>query len=198
MENPYEKCPVFENEAYLLRLVEASDAPDLLSVYSDEKAVPFFNSDNCGGDTFYYTTLERMNEAIAFWHYSYKIKEFVRWSIIEKSTDTAVGTIELFHRRSEDYFNNCGILRLDLRSDYEREEKIFEILSLIVKPAFASFDCQKMATKIPPFASGRKAAAGRLGFTASEEKLIGWHDRKIYGDYYVLFREKQELEIPEI
>ncbi len=50
MVNPYEKCPVYESEKYLLRLVEASDAPDLLSVYSDEKAVPFFNSDNCHGD----------------------------------------------------------------------------------------------------------------------------------------------------
>ena len=45
MVNPYEKCPVYENENYLLRLVETSDAPDLLLVYSDEKAVPFFNSD---------------------------------------------------------------------------------------------------------------------------------------------------------
>ncbi len=62
MSNPYEKCPSFENEQYLLRLVEASDAPDLLSVYSDEKAVPLFNSDNCHGDDFHYTTLQRMQD----------------------------------------------------------------------------------------------------------------------------------------
>lgn len=36
--NPYEKCPVFENESYLLRLVTAEDAADLLKVYSDERA----------------------------------------------------------------------------------------------------------------------------------------------------------------
>ena len=34
MVNPYEKCPVYENENYLLRLVETSDALDLLLVYS--------------------------------------------------------------------------------------------------------------------------------------------------------------------
>ena len=50
MTNPYEKCPVFENEKYLLRYIEAGDAPDLLLVYSDEKAWPIFNSDNCTGD----------------------------------------------------------------------------------------------------------------------------------------------------
>ncbi len=28
--NPYKNCPVYENENYLLRLVEVSDAQDLL------------------------------------------------------------------------------------------------------------------------------------------------------------------------
>ena len=37
MMSVYEKCPVLENEKYLLRLVEKGDASDLLSVYSDEK-----------------------------------------------------------------------------------------------------------------------------------------------------------------
>ena len=55
MCNPYEKCPVYENENYLLRMVRKEDKEDLLKVYSDEKAVPFFNSDNCGGDDFHYT-----------------------------------------------------------------------------------------------------------------------------------------------
>ena len=58
MMNPYEKCPVFENENYLIRLIDDLDAPDLLLVYSDEKAVAFFNSDNCGGDDFHMTRLE--------------------------------------------------------------------------------------------------------------------------------------------
>ena len=72
MSNPYEKCPVLENEQYLLRLVEASDAPDLLAVYSDEKAVPLFNSDNCHGDDFHYTTLQRMQDAVGFWLWAYQ------------------------------------------------------------------------------------------------------------------------------
>ena len=50
----YEKCNVIENENYILRLVEAEDCEDLLKVYSDKNALPFFNSDNCDGDNFYY------------------------------------------------------------------------------------------------------------------------------------------------
>ena len=179
---------MFENENYLLRFVEASDAPDLFLVYSDEKAVPFFNSDNCNGDDFHYTLLEHMQGAIDAWHSEYDRKGFVRWTIIDKKICQAIGTIELFNRQAEDYFNNCGILRLDLRSDYEQEGNIFAILSLITQPAFELFDCSMIATKVPSFASERKSAIEQLGFTASEEKLIGGHDGKIYTDYYVLMK----------
>ena len=58
MINPYEKCPVYENENYMLRMVRKEDKEDLLKVYSDEKAVPFFNSDNCGGDDFHCVTVK--------------------------------------------------------------------------------------------------------------------------------------------
>ena len=69
--NVYEKCPVLESENFLLRKVCLEDSDDLLKVYSDEKAVPFFNGDNCHGDDFYYTTIERMQEAVKFWLWSY-------------------------------------------------------------------------------------------------------------------------------
>ena len=184
--NPYEKCPVYENERYLLRLIEASDAADLLLVYSDEKAVPFFNSDNCNGDDFHYTTLERMQSAVDFWQQAHTEGWFVRWVIIDKNIGHAVGTIELFNRQANDYFNNCGLLRLDLRSDYERAESIFEILSLIVPPTFELFSCQMIATKVPSFASERKNAVERLEFALSEKALVGGDDGKHYKDYYVL------------
>lgn len=71
MINPYEKCPVFENENYLLRLVEATDAPDLFLVYSDKRAVLYFNSDNCFGN-FYCELLEYVENMIKFWLMEYK------------------------------------------------------------------------------------------------------------------------------
>ena len=183
--NPYENCPVFENETYLLRLVEAADAPDLLTVYSDEKAWPIFNADNCTGN-FRITTLERMERAVSMWLHSYQIHDFVRWTIYDKCAKKAVGTIELFNRKAEDYFNDCGLLRLDLRSDYENAADISEITSLILMPTFDMFSCKMIATKIVPVARERKNAFEAFGFTASAEKLVGGHDGKIYTDYYVL------------
>ena len=185
---PYEKCPSYEGENYLVRKLEVRDTSDLLNVYSDEKAVPLFNSDNCNGDDFHYTSLERMQQAVEFWLWSYTNKYFVRFSIIDKRIQKVIGTIELFHRDSKDYFNRCGLLRLDLKSDYEKEKPISEILSLIVPPAYDLFDCDMVATKIPTFAGERKAAAVQNGFFATDKALVGGDDGKIYTNYDVRLR----------
>lgn len=186
-KNPdvYKSCPSFENERFLLRFVELSDCDDLLKVYSDMKAVPFFNSDNCGGDDFYYTTRERMTEAIKYWLWEYGRKGFVRLTIVDKSSDKAIGTIELFRRKADDYFTDCGLLRLDLRSDYEKADIIENILSLITQPTFTLFNCDKIATKAIEAAEERRKALTNCRFSLYFEKLIG-HDGTPYSNYYVI------------
>ena len=134
MEEIYRSCPEFENNDYILRMVRQEDRLDLLKVYSDKEVVSFFNSDNCGGDDFYYTTENRMQQAIDYWLFEYNRQGFVRWTIISKETHEAIGTIELFHRDAADYFTDCGLLRLDIRSDYEMSDKIIKILSLMAPP----------------------------------------------------------------
>lgn len=106
--NIYKTCPVLEGERFLLRLTEQNDLGGLLEVYSDRNALPFFNSDNCDGDNFYYNTAERMAKAYDFWKLSYENGWFARLSIIDKAASRAVGTVELCLRVSEDTFNNMG------------------------------------------------------------------------------------------
>ena len=74
MSDVYENCPAFENDKFLLRFSQLDDAEDLVSVYSDKNALPFFNSDNCHGDNFYYPNEDRMRQAIKFWLSSYSSK----------------------------------------------------------------------------------------------------------------------------
>lgn len=185
MENVYKNCPKYENESYILRMVSQEDKLDLLKVYSDKKALPFFNSDNCGGDDFYYTTERRMEQAIDYWFFEYNRAGFVRWTIVLKATNEAIGTIELFHRDADDYFTNCGLLRLDIRSDYETTNEIVRILKLIIEPTYTLFHCDKIATKAISSATERIVALKKLGFVLSEEKLIG-HDGTKYDSYFVL------------
>lgn len=184
MQDVYECCPEFEGERFVIRQISQDDCEDMLRIYSDEQSVPLFNSDNCHGDDFHYVTMERMRSAIAFWCYSYMHRYFVRWAVVDKTSGEVIGTIELFKREADDWFTDCGILRLDLRSDYEHEGVIWEILDLIVPKAYALFDCSMIVTKAVPAAKERICALSRLGFTRSDEKLIG-HDGAEYGDYSV-------------
>jgi hypothetical protein len=183
MDNVYVKCPEFENKQFKLRFISIEDCDDLLKVYSDKKAVPLFNSDNCGGDDFYYNTRERMKQALDYWKFEYDRKGFVRWSIVDKKDNTPIGTIELFNRLSKDYFNNCGLLRLDLRSDYETKNNIIDILNLITDKTYQLFECNMIATKAIPIASERIKALKELGFLPTKHKLIG-HGGAEYSSYY--------------
>lgn len=187
MDSVYISCPEFENGRFNLRFISINDCDDLLKVYSDKKAVPLFNSDNCGGDDFYYNTRERMKQALDYWKFEYDRKGFVRWSIIDKRDNVVIGTIELFHRDSKDYFNNCGLLRLDLRSDYETKNDIIYILKLIINETYSLFECNMIATKASSFAKERIKALKELDFLPSENKLIG-HDGTEYSSYY--FKKK--------
>lgn len=185
MKNVYASVPSFENEKYFLRFVQSDDANNLLEVYSDKNALPFFNSDNCHGDNFYYPTLEKMKDAIDFWLKSYDSKWFVRWAIIDKNSNKAIGTIELFHREADDFFNHTGILRLDLKSNYEEADDIKSIVELIKDAAFSLFETDRIATKIPNYAIERTTAFTELGFNKTEEFLIGTMDGYAYKDYWI-------------
>ena len=171
--NIYEDCPTLENEKFLLRLFANEDCDDLLKVYSDKNALPFFNSDNCDGDNFYYATKERMAEALDFWNLSYKNGWFARLSIVDKTVSNVIGTVELCLRVSEDEFNNMGILRVDVRSDYEKEDVLYEVITLITPHLSELLGCNGIITKAPIYAVERIKAIQKAGFTKSEHLLIG-------------------------
>ena len=184
--NIYEKCPVLENNRFILRLTEKEDCTDLLEVYSDKNALPFFNSDNCHGDNFYYATKERMSEALSFWDMSYENGWFARMSIVDKSKLKVIGTIEVCLRVSEDAFNGMGILRVDVRSDYEREEALFDIFSLIVDPMYEMIGCEEILTKAPIYAVERIKAIRKAGFVKSDHLLIGGQNGYAYDGYWTV------------
>lgn len=112
----------------------------------------------------------------------------MRWSVVDQAKGKAVGTIEGFHRDAKDCFTNCCLLRLDLRSDYEKSEEIASVLSLIVPASFVLFDCDKVATKAVPAAGERIRALGEMGFVLSDEKLTG-DDGTRYDRYFVLKKQ---------
>lgn len=182
--NIYEHCPTLESNQFLLRLVTEEDCDDLLKVYSDKHALPFFNSDNCNGDNFYYPTKERMAEAFKFWTWSYENGWFVRLAIVDKAISRAVGTVELCLRASDDPFNNMGILRVDVRSDYETEAVLYEVIALTAPQMAELLGCRGVLTKAPIYAVERISALQKAGFAKSEHLLVG-HNGYAYDGYWV-------------
>ena len=190
MKNVYLDCPVLENESFLLRFTTQKDSGDLLEVYSDKNSLPFFNSDNCHGDNFYYPTKEKMDATIEFWLDSYEKKWFVRWSIIDKKKEKAIGSIELFHRVADDAFNDAGVLRMDLRSDYENADVIYDILNIIVPPAYDLFECNEIISKVPLYAIERAKAFSKYGFAKTDRLMVGTMDHYAYKDYWAITKNE--------
>ncbi|MFD3157978.1 GNAT family N-acetyltransferase [Haloimpatiens sp. FM7330] len=179
MKNIYEECPVYKNKLITLKQTTMEDAQELLECYSDEKAVPFFNSDNCQGDDFHYTTIERMQKAVDFWDFSYKNKYFVRWTIILNDTNKKIGTVEMFHRIADDEFNHHGVLRIDLQSHYEKQPVIDAILEIVDENFYEAFDVKAILTKAIPNAAERITSLIQKGYQPTNKKL------GIYDDYFV-------------
>lgn len=114
-----------------------------------------------------------MAEAIRFWHMAYENGWFVRLSIVDKSILSVIGTVELCVRVSEDEFNNMGIFRVDVRSDYEQEESLYDIFHLLHQKLEEMLGCKGVLTKAPIYAVERMKAIQRVGFAKSEHLLIG-------------------------
>ena len=180
----YEKCPELKSEHYRLRLTAAEDLEGLLQVYSDVNALPFFNSDNCHGDNFYYTTRERMKEALDFWETSYKNGWFARMTITEIASGKILGTVELCRRASEDAFDGMCILRVDVGSGYETEAVLTEVFGLIAPYTDGLLGTRGIVTKGPVYAVERVKALKNNGFLPSEQLLVGGHDGYRYNGYW--------------
>ncbi len=183
MTDIYLHCPTLEGPSLTLRPLLHSDAQGLLAIYGDAANLPFFNSDNCHGDTFHYTTLDRMEEAVRFWQYAYEVRAFVRWTL--EVGGRIAGMVECFRREAEDAFTDCALLRIDLGRADDTADVHDELLSLLLPHLQAWFGCCRAATKAPAIAQARQTALRAHGFRPSSKSLIG-HDGTRYGDYWLL------------
>ncbi|KFI65578.1 GNAT family N-acetyltransferase [Bifidobacterium cuniculi] len=183
--NIYDSCPELCDDTYRIRLIEPGDAEDLFAVYGDRLALPFFNSDNCHGSNFYCRTLYDVQESIRYWLIEYhENRAFVRFAVESLQTGNAIGTLEMFRRTADDYYDDCGILRLDLGTKDESAAVIEDILDLVTVPFMTLFGCAKIATKAPVYAVERRAALEAAGYVAKRQPLIGY-DGTHYYDYWV-------------
>lgn len=172
MINVYGRCPVYETESFCFRLVRLEDAKDLLKCYSDKETVSKMNSDYCTSD-FFYTTQEEMERCIKFWLDEYKKQYYVRFAVIPKSENHAVGTIEIFGGKA-------GVLRIDLVKEYEKKNTIIEIAKLAINTFSRDFGIGSIKIKTSNTPERIKWLE-ELGFVISDKfrPELGYHEFNI-------------------
>lgn len=185
--NVYESIPTMEKGEIRLRPVTAEDEAALLRVYGDPLALPFFNSDNCHGDIFYYDTPEKMRRAMDFWRTSWEQGWFVRWAIALRSE--VIGTVELCRRGEspDDPYSGMGILRVDVGSAWEKSDVLAAVMDALLPDAYALLNCRTLMTKAAPYAVARVATLTECGFVRSDKPVMGQHGERV--EYYWV-REK--------
>ncbi len=169
MINVYERCPVYETESFLFRLVKLDDAEALLKCYSDKENVSKLNCDYCTSD-FFYTTKEEMEQCIKFWLDEYKKQYYVRFAVISKLENQAVGTIEIFG-------GEAGVLRIDLAEEYDIMNNIIEIVQLVINKLSGDFGIGSIKIKTANTPKRIKWLED-LGFVKSEKfrPELGYHE----------------------
>jgi len=161
----YQHCPTLHTEHFALRLVQEDDAADLLCCYSDPKSQAIFDFENCTSD-FRYSTIEEMVECIRHsWLEPYSNKEYVRWSIMDRQIDKAIGTVEMFSVSGFFPDEDGGVLRIDIASRYETEEYLSELLQLANQYFYDLFGAEMIAAKGKSIAELRIKALLDSGYT---------------------------------
>jgi len=175
-QGPYRDCPVYETARFILRLVEESDAGDLLECYADPDSARIFNSENCTSD-FIFGSVREMADCIRSWIDQYRVRGFVRFSIVDKSRHKAVGTMEIFAKREDLVgIGTVGVLRVDLASRYETAEVLDELMNPVEDYFYDDFAFEGMVTKAIPEAEQRVATLRSRGYTELRPNAVVWFE----------------------
>ena len=110
-----------------------------------------------------------MRGYIAGWLDAYKNRHFIRYSIIDRQNNKAVGTIEIFGGERGGARTEYGILRIDVRSGYENEQSLDELLK-VADLFFYDVNTDKFVTKAIPEAAQRISALTRNGYVPYQTK----------------------------
>ncbi|MBI9052040.1 MAG: hypothetical protein JEZ00_21680 [Anaerolineaceae bacterium] len=180
---PYAQCPIYKTKHFLFRMVEPADAKDLLSCYADPLAAPLFNSDTCTSD-FVYHTIQEMQDCINFWLDEFQKKIYMRFSILDQTTQRAIGTMEwCIKPNTYEGLGKVAVLRLDLPSVYENEQTISEILQMLEENFYEHFDVDSIISKAIPAAKARIQSFTITGYSKLDPNPV-----LPYADYYLKTR----------
>ena len=163
-------CPEYVTGHFKIRKLEAGDAEELFSCYSDSEAARFFNGDCCGDD-FYYTDKDKFRKCVEYWLSRYEARDFVRWSVLDRKTGLLIGTMEVCPSLKYAVDGKMmGILRIDLKSEYEQWSILKELMDVLVCHIYEDFEIDSIIMKIQKDAGERQKLIKGYQFVAAKEE----------------------------
>jgi len=174
--DPYAKCPEFDTEHFHLRQVREEDAEALLHAFYGDLSEWMFYGTDMSRSIFAgrYATLDEMRKCIRSWLEEYKNRYYIRFTVIDKETNKAVGTIEVFdniHSEKKwkiEFVLHGFVLHIDLALPYETKEYIAELLDLANREFFRLFGFSYLLIRAVPEAKERIAALLADGYEPFE------------------------------
>lgn len=172
--NPFLNCPEVKTNHFSIRLICKNDSASLFKCYNNKTAVELMNDDNCDFG-FYTESVEKMTETVGYWIDFYNKQYFIRFTIVDNKTGVAVGTIEGF-------CGEIGVLRVDIASEFEKEEYLSELFNFAKSNFYEYFGNEYLVTKAIPKADERCKAL----------KNANWEFIDEYKDYKNYFKIKTD------
>lgn len=147
-----------ESDKYLLRKIKYSDSKDILEMYSDEDVMKF----NSGQKINYIEDIIKLIDII---YKGFRNKWFIRWGVIEKSTNEYLGDLALHHFDENENKVQIGYM---LKKSYWNKGIMSEVAQLLIDYVNENTSIQTIEAHIYPQNIASIKLAEKLGFKFKE------------------------------
>lgn len=171
IKSPFIYCPRLKNNRIRIRQLRLDDADKLLSCYQQQgKAPTYFNLD-FSNETIPCQNKEQVKNLLKFYLSQSKSKKSVYWTVIDLFNNNSIGVISITPLEKNEDYKNVGLLRMDIKSEYETKEIISAILNM-TEQLYELFDLNTIISKAWLTSRHRINAMLENGFKESFDRYL--------------------------
>jgi len=165
----FQVFPRLETERLVLRQLHIADAGSLFAILSDEELTRFYDDEA-------FTDLSQAREQIEAWARGYEEWRIIRWGIVQRGTDTVIGTCGYygFHR-----WHARGSLGYELARPFWRQGIMTEALAAIIDFGFREVGLNRIQALLMPGNEASEKLLEKLGFRGEGllRQYENWQDK---------------------
>jgi [ribosomal protein S5]-alanine N-acetyltransferase len=150
----FEKFPVLQSERLIFRKFIKKDAPFLFKIRSNEQVMEFMDN----------ISLKSVDEAKALiksYNWEFKYKRGITWAILDKQTNTIIGSFSFWHMN----LNHCrSEIGYSLLPDYWGKGFMTETFRILLEFGFQNMHLHSIEANVNPENQNSIKLLERIGF----------------------------------